>query len=138
VQLANAAPSSEQAKVLPASVEVNEKLALVLLVGLVGCAVIVVSGATVSTLKLTVAEPTFVAASVALTTTLCAPSERPAYAFGLVQLDAAPPSIAQVVVYGAIPPETENVTLVLAVLSSAPFAGVEIVTTGLAVLIVQV
>jgi hypothetical protein len=118
VQLAKAPPSIAQAKVLPASVEVNAKLALVLLVGFVGFDVIVVFGAIVSTEKLTDAEPVLLAASVAVTTTLCDPSVRPAYAFGLVQLDAAPPSIAQVVVYGATPPETAKVTLTLFVLNS--------------------
>jgi hypothetical protein len=138
VQLAAAPPSMTQLNVLPASVEVNEKLALVLLVGFVGFAVIVVFGATVSTLKLTVAAPTFVAASVAVTTTLCAPSVRPAYAFGLVQLVAAPPSIAQVVVYGATPLETANTTFGLAVLIVDALTGELIVTTGRVVLIVQV
>ena len=46
------APSSEQLNVEPFFVEVKEKLALVELVGLVGSVVIVVSGATVSTVQL--------------------------------------------------------------------------------------
>jgi hypothetical protein len=138
VQLAAAPPSIVQLNVLPASVEVNEKFAVVLLVGLAGCAVIVVFGAVVSTVKVTEAEPTFVAASVAVTTTVWLPSVSALYAFGLVQLVAAPPSMAQVVVYGAIPLETAKVTLGLAVFSSWPAVGELIVTTGRVVLTVQV
>jgi hypothetical protein len=70
VQLAAAPPSIVQLNVLPASVEVKEKVALVWLVGLAGCAVIDVFGAVVSTVKDTVDEPTLLAASVALTTTV--------------------------------------------------------------------
>jgi hypothetical protein len=77
VQLANADASRLQAKLLPASVEVNVKLALELLVGLAGCDVIVVFGATVSTVKPTLDEPLLLAASVAATTTVWAPSPRP-------------------------------------------------------------
>ena len=73
VQAKAAPPSIVQANVLGVSVELNEKLALVLLVGLVGLAVIVVSGAIESTVKLTVEEPTLLTASVALTITVCAP-----------------------------------------------------------------
>jgi hypothetical protein len=130
VQLAAAPPSIVQLNVLPASVEVKEKLALALFVGFVGLVVIVVFGAVVSTVKATDDEPTFVAASVALTTTVCEPSVNPLYAFGLVQLVAAPPSMAQVVVYGATPPETEKTTLGLAVLMVEPLAGELIVTVG--------
>jgi hypothetical protein len=54
-----------------------------------------------------------------------------------VQLVAAPPSIAQVVVYGASPPETENVRLMLFVFSRPPFGGVLIATTGRPVLMVH-
>jgi hypothetical protein len=55
-----------------------------------------------------------------------------------VQLDAAPPSIAQVVVYGATPPETAKTTLVPLVASNAPLAGELIVTTGVATLMTHV
>jgi hypothetical protein len=51
VQLAAAPPSTVQLNVLGDSLEVNEKLALALFVGFVGCAVIVVFGATVSTVQ---------------------------------------------------------------------------------------
>jgi hypothetical protein len=51
VQAAKPAPSRLHWKLLPACVEVNEKLALVWLVGFDGCAVIVVSGAAVSTVQ---------------------------------------------------------------------------------------
>jgi hypothetical protein len=138
VQLAAAPPSSVQLNVLPASVEVNEKLALVLLVGLVGFAVIVVFGAVVSTVNVTVAFPTLLAASVALTTTVCEPSASAVYAFGLVQLVAAPPSIAQVVVYGAKPPETLKATFTFGLLVVEPLAGELITTLGPPVLMVQV
>jgi hypothetical protein len=138
VQDAAAAASSLQLNVLPASVEVNEKFAVVWLVGLAGCAVIVVFGAVVSTVNVTVLEPTLLAASVALTTTVWLPSVSALYAFGLVQLVAAPPSIAQVVVYGATPPETVKTTLGLAVLIVEALTGELIETTGRAVLIVQV
>jgi hypothetical protein len=138
VQLAAAPPSIVQLNVLPASVEVNVKFALVLLVGFAGCAVIVVFGATVSTEKLTDEEPVLLAASVAVTTTLCVPSVRPVYAFGLVQLDAAPPSMAHVVVYGATPPETAKVTLTLPVLKSWPAVGELIATVGPPVLMTHV
>jgi hypothetical protein len=49
VQLVAAAPSSEHPNVLGDSVEVNEKFAVVWFVGFVGLAVIVVFGATLST-----------------------------------------------------------------------------------------
>jgi hypothetical protein len=137
VQLAAAPPSIVQLNV-PASVEVNEKFAVVLLVGFVGFAVIVVFGATVSTVNVTVDDPTLLAASVALTTTVWLALVRPLYAFGLVQLVAAPPSIAHVVVYGATPLETENTTFGLAVLIDEPLTGELIVTTGNRVLMVQV
>jgi hypothetical protein len=52
---------------------VNVKFALVLLVGLAGCDVIVVSGAIVSTVKLTLDEATLLAESVVLTMTLWPP-----------------------------------------------------------------
>jgi hypothetical protein len=48
---AKAAPSRLHWKLLPASVEVKERLALVWFVGFVGCAVIVVFGAVVSTVQ---------------------------------------------------------------------------------------
>jgi hypothetical protein len=54
-----------------------------------------------------------------------------------VQLVAAPESIEQVVVYGASPPATLKVRLMLFVFSRPPFGGAVIVTTGRAVLIVQ-
>jgi hypothetical protein len=55
-----------------------------------------------------------------------------------VQLVAAPPSIAQVVVYGATPLETVKARLMLFVFSRPPFGGVLIATIGSVVLIVQV
>jgi hypothetical protein len=127
-----------QLNVLGDSVEVNEKLAVVWFVGLVGWAVIVVFGAAVSTVKLTEPDPVLLAASVAVTTTLCVPSVRPVYAFGLVQLDAAPASIAHVVVYGATPPETPNVMFTFPVLKSWPGVGELIATVGPVVLMTHV
>jgi hypothetical protein len=75
VQLAAAPPSIVQLNV-PASVEVNEKFAVVLLVGLVGCAVIVVFGATVSIVQVKLAGVASVlpAASVARTWNVWLPS----------------------------------------------------------------
>jgi hypothetical protein len=55
-----------------------------------------------------------------------------------VQLDAAPPSIAQVVVYGATPPETLKTTLGLALLLVEPLTGELMLTTGSAVLMLHV
>jgi uncharacterized protein YybS (DUF2232 family) len=77
VQLDAAPPSIVQLNVLPASVEVNEKLALELLLRLAGFAVIVVFGETVSTVNVVVAEPTLLAESVAVTRIECDPSLRP-------------------------------------------------------------
>ena len=51
MQLVHAPPSSRHSKVDPVSVEVKLKLALVEFVGLVGVAVIVVSGAARSTVQ---------------------------------------------------------------------------------------
>jgi hypothetical protein len=76
VQAVNPPPSIWQANV-PASVDVNEKLAFALVLGFVGLAEIVVFGATVSTVKVVVPDPTLLAASVALTTMVCEPSARP-------------------------------------------------------------
>jgi hypothetical protein len=55
VQLAAAPPSIVQLNVLGDSLDVNEKLAFVWLVGLAGCAVIVVFGAAVSTVQVKLA-----------------------------------------------------------------------------------
>jgi hypothetical protein len=55
-----------------------------------------------------------------------------------VQAAAAPPSIAHVVVYGATPLETENVTFAVVELIVEPFVGALIVTTGPVVLTVHV
>ena len=63
----------------PLSVEVNEKLALVEFVGFAGFAVIVVSGAVVSTVQVKLAgvASVFPAASVAFTWKVWLPSARP-------------------------------------------------------------
>jgi hypothetical protein len=55
VQVANGAPSSEQLKVDPVSVEVKAKLALVAVVGSVGFDVMLVSGALVSIVQVRLA-----------------------------------------------------------------------------------
>jgi hypothetical protein len=69
VQAVNAPPSSLQSNVLPASVEVNEKLAPVWLVGFAGVEVMLVSGAVASTVQVWVAAvgSVFPAGSVART-----------------------------------------------------------------------
>ena len=79
VQEANEPVSSLHSNVEPASVAVNEKLALVELVGLFGDVVIVVFGAPVSTAQLWVAGVASVvpAGSVARTSNVCEPSARP-------------------------------------------------------------
>ena len=87
--------------------------------------VIVTTGATVSTVKFAVAEPE-PAAFVAVTTTECGPCARPLYVFGLEQADAAPPSIAQVMVVGE--PVVVKMTDVLVELMIA--GGAVIVTVG--------
>ncbi len=65
-------PSSRHSKVEPPSVEENEKLGPVTFEGLFGCAVIVVFGAALSTVKVREAGVpwTFVARSVARTRTV--------------------------------------------------------------------
>ena len=75
----NAAPSSRHSKVAPVSVAVNEKLADAVADGSAGCAVMVVSGAPVSTLQVKLAGVASVlpAESVARTENVCEPSARP-------------------------------------------------------------
>jgi hypothetical protein len=90
VQAVKVAPSSEHWKLEPASVEVNEKLALVDVVGFVGFAVIVVSGGVVSValivqLELAGDGSGLPAASVARTWNVCPPTARPLYCCGLEQ-----------------------------------------------------
>ena len=79
MQAVNAALSSEHWKVEPDFVEVKEKLALVESVGDGGSAVIVVSGAIVSTVHVYEAGVASVlpAASVAATRKVCEPSASP-------------------------------------------------------------
>jgi hypothetical protein len=60
-------------------------------------------------LNVEVAQAVFPAESVAQTVTVCVPDASPEYEAGEVQDVAAPPSSLQVVVYGGVPPETENV-----------------------------
>jgi hypothetical protein len=81
VQEENPAPSSEHWKLLPASFDVNEKLALAELVKLGGPAVIVVSGSTRSIVQVCVAGvgSVFPAGSVARTSKVWPPSARPLY-----------------------------------------------------------
>ncbi len=78
----------------PASVEEKEKLADVELIVPDGPAVIDVSGAAVSTVKLRVASEASVlpAASLALTEKVCEPSESPVSSFGDEQAAQAPAS----------------------------------------------
>ena len=94
MQLAHAPPSIWQANVLPASVEVKLKLALVEVVGFAGFAVIVVFGAvrSIVQVKLAGVPSVFPAASVALTWKVCEPAARPLYVCGLVQAAKAAPS----------------------------------------------
>ena len=79
MQAANAAPSSEHWNVEPASDDVKLKLALVEFVEFGGLAVIVVSGAVVSTVQLWLAGVAsgLPAASIALTSNAWLPSLRP-------------------------------------------------------------
>jgi hypothetical protein len=77
VQDAYAAPSSEQVNV-PGFVEVNEKLASVWFVGLLGCAVIEGAGSVVSTVHVNVdGAPVLPAGSVDSTAKVWEPSPRP-------------------------------------------------------------
>jgi hypothetical protein len=80
--------------VLPASVDVNSKLALVEFVGFTGDDVIVVLGGPVSTVHVRAAGvgSVFPTASVARTCTVWLPSARPVYVLGLVQAANAPAS----------------------------------------------
>jgi Glu-tRNA(Gln) amidotransferase subunit E-like FAD-binding protein len=79
VQADPAPPSIVQLNVLPASVEVNEKLAFELFDGFVGLEVIVVSGAAVSIVQVKLAGVASVlpAASVAATVNVWLPAVRP-------------------------------------------------------------
>jgi hypothetical protein len=79
VQEANAPASSLHSNVLPASEDANSKVPLVWFVGLVGPEVMVVCGGVASTVQVYVAGAgsVFPAASVALTSNVCAPSVRP-------------------------------------------------------------
>ena len=79
VHVANAAPSSEHWKVLPDSLEVKLKLALVWLVALAGADVIVVSGGVRSIVHVKLAGVASVlpTASVARTSKVCVPATSP-------------------------------------------------------------
>ena len=79
MQLAAAPPSIVQLNVLGDSVEVNEKFAVVWFVGFVGLAVIVVFGATLSTVhvKLAGVASALPAASVAATVNVWLPAASP-------------------------------------------------------------
>jgi hypothetical protein len=79
VHVVNAAPSSEHWKVLGVSDELNVKLALALVLGLVGLEPIVLSGASESTVHVNDAGVASVlpAASVARTWKVCEPCARP-------------------------------------------------------------
>jgi hypothetical protein len=91
-----AAPSSAHWKLEPVSVEVKLKLALVLVLGFAGEALIDVSGAVVSTLTVHECEAgvasTLPAASRARTWNVCGPFARPLYVCGLVHAVNAAPS----------------------------------------------
>ena len=85
---ANASASSLHSKVEPAWVDVNENDALVLYVGVEGCAVIVVSGAVAGSVTVQPYETaalTFPAGSVARTRKVCALPEMPEYDAGETQ-----------------------------------------------------
>jgi hypothetical protein len=103
VQLAKAAPSSAHVNDEGVSVLVNEKLADVEVLGLVGLATIAVSGAVVSTIHVTFAGLASVlpARSLAFTWNTCEPSARPLYASGLLQVANAAPSNEHANVAGA-------------------------------------
>jgi hypothetical protein len=79
VQAVKAPASSLHSKVLPVSVDVNEKLAVVALVGVAGLEVIAVSGAVPSTVHVWVAGvgSVFPAGSVARTSNVCVRSTSP-------------------------------------------------------------
>ena len=91
VQLLYALPSTEHSNVELCSEEVKEKLGLGLFDGSDGCPVIVVSGATVSTVQVEVAGDwsTFPKVSVARTLKVWLPSARPPYVLGEAQLEKA-------------------------------------------------
>jgi hypothetical protein len=86
--------SSWHENVTPASVSLKEKLALVAVVGLAGCAVIDGTGGGVRSIVQVnaVAELTLPAASFASTENVCDPAARLLYAFGLEQAANAPAS----------------------------------------------
>jgi hypothetical protein len=95
VQAANAAPSSAHWNVEGDSLLLKLKLALVVLLGFVGDAVIEVVGPTLSIVQLWVAGvgSRCPEASIAVTWKVCAPfASGPAYVCGLVHAVAAPPS----------------------------------------------
>jgi hypothetical protein len=125
VQAANAPASRLHWKVEPASVDVNANVALVWLVGLAGLDVIVVFGATVSTLTVRTAdEPeTFPAGSVAVAVRECKPSvnviardQLPAASAAAVPFDVAP-SKTVTVLFGSAVPVTVTVALFVSELS---------------------
>ena len=70
-------PSSLHWKVEPVFELVNEKLALVWLVGFAGAEVIVAVGAVVSIVQVEVAKAEFPAGSVAVTLKVCEPAASP-------------------------------------------------------------
>ncbi len=94
VQAANAPASTRHWNVDPASVAVKENVGVLSLVVPVGPAVIVVSGAVVSTVndRLAGVWSVLSAASVARTSNVCAPSESAAVVNGVVQEANAPAS----------------------------------------------
>ena len=128
-------PSSWHWKVEPVFELVNEKLALVWLVGLAGCAVIVTVGGVVSIVQVALALPVFPAVSVAVTVKVWLPAASgPAYVFGLVHAVAVPPSSLQV----NVEPVFELVKLKVAEVRFVGLSGCAvIVTVGGVVSIVQ-
>jgi ABC-type transport system involved in cytochrome bd biosynthesis fused ATPase/permease subunit len=103
-QAARGPPSARHSKVDPASVDTKLKVPAGLFVGLGGLAVIVVSGATVSTVQAKDAGvgSMFPAVSTARTSKVCAPSARAAVVKGEVQAAKAAPSTRHLSVAGSV------------------------------------
>jgi hypothetical protein len=128
VQEANAPASSLHSKVLPASVDVKEKLALVWLVGFAGVEVIDVFGGPVSIVQVWLAGVGSVlpTGSIARTCTVWLPSASPVYVLGLVQEANAPASS----LHSNVLPASEEVKLKVALVWLVGLVGAEVIVVS--------
>src|SRR5207237_707846 len=122
--------------VVPASLTVNENVAVPVFVGFAGVLVIVTVGAVVSIVQVNVVlAPVLPAASVAWTENVCEPSARPANVFGDVHAANAPASS----LHCCVVPDSLTVNANVALAELLGFDGVEVsVTVGGTVSIVHV